>query len=49
LLRRAILKEQYEALEQEAAAFFAAAGKAERAEARTFAAASRRRILRDGE
>jgi hypothetical protein len=49
LLRRAILAEQYEALEREAAEFFAAAGKTERAEARAFAAASRRTILRDGE
>jgi hypothetical protein len=49
LLRRAILQEQYEALEREAAVFFAAAGKAERAECKAFAAASRRSIERDGE
>ncbi len=49
LLRRAILQEQYEALEKEAAEFFAASGKAERAEARAFARASRRSLTRDGE
>ncbi len=49
LLRRAILHEQYEALEREAAEFFAAAGKAERAESRAFARASRRAIARAGE
>jgi metal-responsive CopG/Arc/MetJ family transcriptional regulator len=49
LLRRAIREEQYEALEREAAEFFAAAGKTERAEARAFAAASRRSVFRDGE
>lgn len=49
LLRRAILQEQYEALEKEAAEFFAAAGRTERAESRAFAAASRRSITRDGE
>ena len=46
LLRRAILQEQYEAVEREAASFFASAGKAERAESRTFARASRRSITR---
>ena len=46
LLRRAILQEQYEAVEREAAAFFASAGKAERAESRAFARASRRSITR---
>ena len=49
LLRRAILDEQYEALEREAAEFFAAAGKTERGECKAFAAASRRSITRDGE
>jgi hypothetical protein len=49
LLRRAILAEQYETLEREAAEFFAATGKTERAAARAFAAASARTILRDGE
>jgi len=49
LLRRAILEEQYEALEREAAEFFAAAGKTERAERKAFAAASRRSITREGE
>jgi len=49
LLRRAILEEQYEALEREAAEFFASAGKAERAERKAFTAASRRAITREGE
>ena len=49
LLRRAILEEQYEVLEREAARFFAAAGKTERSEARAFAAASRRSLGREGE
>jgi len=49
LLRRAILSEQYEALEKEAAEFFAAAGKTERAESRVFAAASRRSLARERE
>ena len=49
LLRRAILEEQYEALEKEAAEFFAAAGKTERAESKAFAAASRRSIARAGD
>ena len=49
LLRRAILEEQYEALEREAAEFFAAAGKTERAESRAFAAASHRSIARAGD
>ena len=47
LLRRAILEEQYEALEKEAAKFFAAVGKTERAEAKAFAAASRKSITRE--
>jgi len=49
LLRRAILEEQYEALEKEAAEFFAAAGKTERDESKAFAAASQRSITREGE
>jgi len=49
LLRRAILEEQYEGLEREAAAFFAAAGEDERAERKAFTAASRRSIAREGE
>ena len=49
LLRRAMLAEQYEVLEREAAEFFSATGKTERAESRAFAAASRRSISRDGE
>ncbi|MBZ5670258.1 MAG: hypothetical protein LAO04_11070 [Acidobacteriia bacterium] len=49
LLRRAILEEQYEALEMEAAEFFAAAGKTERAESKAFAVASHRSIARDVE
>jgi hypothetical protein len=49
LLHRAILEEQSDALAREAAEFFAAAGKAERAESRAFAAASRRAITRDEE
>lgn len=49
LLRRAILEEQYEALAQEAAAFFAAPARTERAESRAFAAASHRSITREGE
>jgi hypothetical protein len=49
LLRRAILQEQYEALEREAAEFFAATGKTERAESKAFAAASHRSITRAGE
>lgn len=46
LLRRAILDEQQEALAQETAEFFAAAGKMECSEARAFARASRRSITR---
>jgi len=49
LLRRAILDEQYEALEREAAEFFGAAGTRERGDRKAFAAASRRSIARDGE
>ena len=47
LLRRAILEEQYEALEKEAAEFFTAVGKSERAESKAFAAASRQSITRE--
>ena len=47
LLRRAILDEQYEALEREAAGFFAVPDGVERAESRAFSAASRRSITRD--
>jgi hypothetical protein len=49
LLRRAILEEQSDALAREAAEFFAAAGKAERAESRAFSAASRSTITRGEE
>ncbi len=49
LLRRAILDEQYEALEKEAAEFFAGAGKTERDESRAFAEGSRRSLEREGE
>ncbi len=46
LLRRAILEEQYERLEREAAKFFAATAKEDRAEARAFQRASRRSLAR---
>ncbi|MGD1100463.1 MAG: hypothetical protein ABSA59_00220 [Terriglobia bacterium] len=49
LLRHAILLEQYEALEKEAAEFYASTGKAERAESREFALARRRPLTRQGE
>jgi len=49
LLRRAILEEQYEALAREAAKFFAAASRTERAESRAFAAVTRRSLTREGE
>jgi hypothetical protein len=49
LLRQAILQEQHEALTREAADFFAATGRTERAESRAFAEASHRSITRDGE
>ena len=48
LLRRAIRDEQYEALEKEAAEFFVAAGKTERAESKAFTRATRQSITRDG-
>jgi len=47
LLRRAMLEEQYEKLEREAAAFFAAAPKESRREARSFQRASLRTLSRD--
>ena len=46
LLHRAIAQEQQEALEREAAAFYGAESKEERAETRAFAAASMRSITR---
>jgi thymidylate kinase len=49
LLGRAILAEQYEALEREAAEFFVASAETERREARAFAAASRRSLERAGD
>jgi hypothetical protein len=49
LLWRAILEEQYEALEREAAEFLAAAGKTKRAKRQAFAAASHRSITRAGD
>ncbi len=49
LLRRAILDEQYEILEREAADFFAVTGEKERADSRAFAEASRRSITREDE
>jgi hypothetical protein len=47
LLRRAILEEQYDALERQAAEFFAGAERTERAESRAFARAARRSLERD--
>jgi hypothetical protein len=47
LLRRAMLEEQYEKLEREAAAFFAAARKESRREVRSFQRASLRTLSRD--
>ncbi len=47
LLRRAMLEEQYEKLEREAAAFFAAARKEGRREVRSFQRASLRTLSRD--
>jgi hypothetical protein len=49
LLRRAILAEQYEILESEAAEFIAATGKTNCAESRAFGAASHWSLARDGE
>jgi len=49
LLRRAILAEQNEALEREAAEFFAVPARTERAESKAFAAAGRRSIARAGD
>jgi len=47
LLRRAMLEEQYEKLEREAAAFFTAAPKESRREVRSFQRASLRTLSRD--
>jgi len=49
LLRRAIVQEQYEALEKEAAEFYAGAGKKEREETRAFARASQHTLARERE
>lgn len=49
LLHRAILQEQYDALEKEAAAFYGHAGKKERAESRAFGRAARRSLAREEE
>ena len=49
LLHRAIRLEQYEALEQEAAQFYATAAKKDRAETRAFAKAGRRSLARERE
>jgi hypothetical protein len=47
LLRRAIIEEQYERLDAEAAAFFADESKADRAETKTMQKASVRTFSRD--
>lgn len=47
LLRKAILQEQYERLEQEAAEFFSAPSENDRAEAKAFQKASMRSMGRD--
>jgi hypothetical protein len=47
MLRRAMLEEQYEKLEREAAIFFAAARKESRREVRSFQRASLRTLSRD--
>ncbi len=49
LLHRAILQEQYEALEKEAAEFYTSAGKKDRAEVRAFSRASQRSLARESE
>jgi hypothetical protein len=49
LLHRAILLEKNEALEKQAAEFYAATGKPEHAESREFALASRRSLARQDE
>jgi hypothetical protein len=49
LLRRAIVEEQSDTLARESSEFFASTSKAERAESKAFAAASRRAIARDEE
>ena len=48
LLHRAILQEQYEALEKEAAEFYSSAGKRDRAETKAFSRASQRALAREG-
>ena len=47
LLRRAMLQEQYEALEAEAAAFFAASSKSDRAHTKALQKAALRTFARD--
>jgi len=47
LLRKAIAQEEYEKLEREAAEFFSAPSKRERAEAKAFRKASMRSLSRD--
>lgn len=49
LLGRAIREEQYEALDREAAEFFAAARRTERAESKAFRGASHRSLTRESE
>jgi len=49
LLRRGILQEQNEALEKEAAEFYASIGTTERNESSAFARASHRSLTRQGE
>jgi hypothetical protein len=49
LLHRAILREQYEVLEKQAAEFYSTAGKRERAETRAFSRASQRTLARESE
>jgi len=49
LLRRAIAREQSDALAREAAGFFGAMGTAERAERKAFTDATRRSVTRDEE
>jgi hypothetical protein len=49
LLHRAILQEQYEALEREAAEFYPQAGKRDRSETRAFSRATQRTLARERE
>ncbi|MFZ0961041.1 MAG: hypothetical protein WAO35_09055 [Terriglobia bacterium] len=49
LFRRGILQEQYEALEEQAAEFYARAGNKERAETKVFALANHRSLTRHGD